>query len=158
MGVETLVAEPPAEAFETLDALCTEYKINLAIHNHPKDGIALLEPGPGPQSLCNCSPRIGGCPTPAIGCAPARYTRVSQEISEASDYHPLKDAEQSGKRDSRMSLGHWKSKLHGLLQQLHDWKWRGVMTIEYEHLSPQLVPDVVQCVKFVEDFATAANK
>jgi hypothetical protein len=27
------------------------------------------------------------------------------------------------------------------------------MTIEYEHLSPQLAEDVARCVKFVEDFA-----
>src|SRR4030042_6745104 len=31
MGVETLVAEPPAEVFETLDGLCREYEISLAV-------------------------------------------------------------------------------------------------------------------------------
>jgi sugar phosphate isomerase/epimerase len=36
MGVETLVSEPPAEAFDMLDRLCQEYKIKVAIHNHPK--------------------------------------------------------------------------------------------------------------------------
>jgi hypothetical protein len=32
------------------------------------------------------------------------------------------------------------------------------MTVEYEHLSPQLVQDVAQCVRFVEDFAASARK
>ncbi len=36
MGIETLVAEPPADAFDLIDKLCEEYKINVAIHNHPK--------------------------------------------------------------------------------------------------------------------------
>ena len=45
-----------------------------------------------------------------------------------------------------------------ILKQLADWKWRGVMTVEYEHQSPQLVEEVAQCVRFVEDFATSYNK
>jgi len=36
MGIETLVAEPPPEAFDLIEKLCDEYKINVAIHNHPK--------------------------------------------------------------------------------------------------------------------------
>jgi hypothetical protein len=32
------------------------------------------------------------------------------------------------------------------------------MSVEYEHQSPQLVQDVTQCVKFVEDFATNVEK
>jgi len=36
-------------------------------------------------------------------------------------------------------------------------KFRGLATIEYEHLSPQLVEDVAKCVKFVETFAASAK-
>jgi sugar phosphate isomerase/epimerase len=71
----------------------------------------------------------------------------------------LKDAAESGKRDSRdVPLGTGKANFAALLQQFYDWKWRGVMTVEYEYLSPQLVPEFTQCVKFVEDFATNARK
>jgi len=35
MGLETIVSEPPADAFDTVDKLCEEYGINVAIHNHP---------------------------------------------------------------------------------------------------------------------------
>jgi len=44
-----------------------------------------------------------------------------------------------------------------LLEELYAWKFRDVMTIEYEHLSDQLVQDVAQCVKFVEDFAASVK-
>jgi sugar phosphate isomerase/epimerase len=37
MGIETIVAEPKPEAFDLVDRLCREYKIKVAIHNHPKD-------------------------------------------------------------------------------------------------------------------------
>jgi hypothetical protein len=32
------------------------------------------------------------------------------------------------------------------------------MTVEYEHQSPQLVPEVAQCVSFVENFATSVKQ
>jgi L-ribulose-5-phosphate 3-epimerase len=70
----------------------------------------------------------------------------------------LKDAAESGKRDSRdVPLGTGQANYAAILQQLADWKWRGVMTIEYEHQSPQLVQEFAQCVKFVEDFAASAK-
>ncbi len=36
MGFEMIVSEPPESAMEMLDKLCNEYKIGVAIHNHPK--------------------------------------------------------------------------------------------------------------------------
>ena len=36
MGIETIVSEPPEDAFGLIDRLCEEYEINVAIHNHPK--------------------------------------------------------------------------------------------------------------------------
>ena len=36
MGIETFISEPAEDAFDTLDKLCEEYGINVAIHDHPK--------------------------------------------------------------------------------------------------------------------------
>ena len=36
MGLKTIVSEPPPDAFALLDRLASEYKINVAIHDHPK--------------------------------------------------------------------------------------------------------------------------
>lgn len=36
MGIETIVSEPPEESFDLVEKLCEEYKINVAIHNHPR--------------------------------------------------------------------------------------------------------------------------
>ena len=71
----------------------------------------------------------------------------------------LKDAAEFGKRDSRdVPLGTGQANYAAILRLLHDWQWRGVMTIEYEHQSPHLVSEVAQCVKYVEDFAANAKK
>jgi sugar phosphate isomerase/epimerase len=161
MGVETLVAEPPAEVFATLDDLCAEYQINLAIHNHPEgSGSKYWNPDTLMQACAGRSARIGGCPDTGhwvrSGLDPlASLKKYRQRIITVH----LKDAAESGKRDSRdVPLGTGKANYAAILQQIYDWKWRGVMTVEYEHLSPQLVPEVGQCLKFVEDFATNARK
>lgn len=156
MGVETIVAEPPIEALEEIDKLCEEYKINLAIHNHPEgSGSLYWNPDVFVKACEGRSPRIGGCPDTG------HWVRTGLDTLESLKKYQkrmivvhLKDAEVSGKRDSRdVPLGMGKANYMAILQQIYDWKWRGVMTIEYEHLSPQLEQDVAACVKFVNDCA-----
>lgn len=158
MGVETLVAEPPEETFEALDALCEEYQINLAIHNHPEgSGSHYWNPDSFVKACAGRGARLGGCPDTG------HWVRTGLDTLESLKKYQkrlltihLKDAAESGKRDSRdVPLGTGKANYGALLNQIFEWKWRGVMTIEYEHQSPQLVADVKQCAQFVEDFATA---
>jgi sugar phosphate isomerase/epimerase len=160
MGVETLVAEPPTEAFETLDGLCQEYKINLAVHNHPEgSGSKYWNPDTLIKACEGRSSRIGACPDTGHWVRSGLIT-----LDSLQKYHKriitlhLKDAAESGKRDSRdVPLGTGAANYAAILKQLYDWNWRGVMTVEYEHQSPQLVQEVIQCVSFVEDFAASAK-
>jgi sugar phosphate isomerase/epimerase len=161
MEVETLVAEPPPETFEVLDGLCQEYKINLAIHNHPEGPKSKYwNPDTFVRACQGRSARIGACPDTGHWVRSGLNT-----LDSLKKYHNriitlhLKDAAESGNRESRdVPLGTGRANYAAILKQLHDWKWRGVMSVEYEHLSPQLVQDVTQCVKFVEDFATSVKK
>jgi sugar phosphate isomerase/epimerase len=156
MGVETLVAEPPAEAFEALDALCAEYKMRLAVHNHPEgSGSHYWNPDTFVKACEGRSSRIGGCPDTGHWVRSGLDTLASlQKYQNRIVTIHLKDAAESGKRDSRdVPLGTGQGNYAALLKQLADWKWRGVMTIEYEHQSPFLVADVTECVQFVESFA-----
>jgi sugar phosphate isomerase/epimerase len=161
MGVETLVGEPPTEMFETLDGLCQEYKINLAIHNHPEgSGSRYWNPDTLIKACDGRSPRIGACPDTGHWVRSGLNTRDSlRKYQKRIITVHLKDAAESGKRDSRdVPLGTGQANCSAILKQLYDWKWRGVMTVEYEHQSPQLVPEVAQCVSFVENFATSVKQ
>ncbi len=161
MGVETLVAEPSVEALEPLDALCQEYRINLALHNHAEgSGSKYWNPDTLMKACEGRSARIGGCPDTGHWVRSGLDTLESlKKYQQRIITVHLKDAAESGKRDSRdVPLGTGKGNYTALLKQFQDWKWRGVMTVEYEHQSPQLVAEVAQCVKFVEDFATSAGK
>ena len=161
MGVETLVAEPPLEAFETLDKLCQEYRINLAVHNHPEgSGSKYWNPDTLVKACEGRSARIGACPDTGHWVRSGLDTlECLRKYGKRIITMHLKDAAESDKRDSQdVPLGTGQGNMVALLKQLHEWKWRGVMTVEYEHLSPQLVQDVAQCVRFVEDFAASASK
>jgi sugar phosphate isomerase/epimerase len=161
MGAGIIVAEPPPETFEALDKLCAEYEIKLAVHNHPEgSGSKYWNPDTLVKACEGRSERIGGCPDTG------HWVRSGLNVMECLRKYQkhiitihLKDAAESGKRDSRdVPLGTGQANYTAVLRQLRDWKWKGVMTIEYEHLSPELVQDVAQCVKFVEDFAGSAGK
>ncbi len=160
MGVETLVAEPPAQVFETLDGLCAEYKINLAIHNHPESAESKYWKPENVLKVCEGrSKLIGACPDTGhwvrSGLNPAECLRKLEGRIVAVH---LKDAAESGNRESRdVPLGEGKANYTQVLQTLRALKFRGLTTIEYEHLSPQLVEDVAQCAKFVEDFAASVD-
>ena len=161
MNVETLVAEPPPETFEVLDDLCQEYKINLAVHNHPEGpNSKYWNPDTFIQACKGHSARIGACPDTGHWVRSGLDTLESlRKYGKRILTVHLKDAAESGKRDSRdVPLGTGQANYSAILKQLHDWNWRGVMTVEYEHQSPQLVQEVTQCVKFVEDFASKVRK
>lgn len=158
MGAETLVAEPPTEVFETLDGLCQEYKIDLAIHNHSEAAGSKYWKPENVLKVCEGrSKAIGGCPDTG------HYVRTGLDPSECLKkldgrivmVH-LKDVAEMGNTDARdVPLGEGKANYAKVLETLYAMKFRGLATIEYEHLSPQLVEDVAKCVKFVEDFASA---
>jgi sugar phosphate isomerase/epimerase len=161
MDVENIVAEPPLDAFEELDKLCQEYRINLAVHNHPESPTSKYwNPDTFLKACEGRSKRIGACPDTGHWVRSGLDTleclrKYGKRIITAH----LKDAAESGNRKSRdVPLGTGKGNFTALLKQFHDWKWRGVMSIEYEQLSPQLVDDVAQCVKFVENFAASVRK
>jgi len=161
MGVETLIAEPPPENFGALDKLCQEYKINLAVHNHPEGpNSKYWNPDAVLKACAGHSARIGACPDTGHWVRSGLDTLASlRKYERRILVLHLKDAAESGRRDSRdVPLGTGQAQYAALLRQMYDWKWRGVMSIEYEHLSPQLVQDVAQCVKFVEDFAAGVNR
>jgi sugar phosphate isomerase/epimerase len=160
MGVETLVAEPPAEVFETLDRLCQEYQMNLGIHNHSEAaGSKYWRPEYVLKVCEGRSKAIGACPDTGhyvrTGLAPVECLK---KLDGCINTVHLKDAAQFGNPDSRdVPLGEGKANFTQVLQTLRALKFRGLATIEYEHLSPQLVQDVAQCVKFVETFAASTG-
>lgn len=156
MGVQTIVAEPVAEAFDTLEPLCDKYAINLAIHNHPQSPESKYWHPEKVMAVCkNRSQRIGGCCDTGhwvrSGLKPLECLKIMQ--GRIVSFH-LKDVGEWGKPEARdVPLGQGLADYTAVLGELKAQGFKGLMSIEYEHESPQLVDDVAACLAFVEKTA-----
>ena len=156
MGAETLVAEPPAEAFDLVEKLCDEYKINLAVHNHPKRPRSQYWHPDKVLKVCEGrGKRIGAC------CDTGHWVRTGLNPVECLrkmkgriiTMH-LKDVAEQGNVKARdVPLGTGKADYVEVLKELHSQGFRGVMSIEYEHQSPKLMDEVAACAAFLEKTA-----
>jgi sugar phosphate isomerase/epimerase len=156
MGVETIVSEPPAEAFDVIESLCDEYKINLAVHNHPRhDNYNYWNPEGVLAVLKGRGKRIGGC------CDTGHWVRSGLDPVECLkkmegrivSLH-LKDVAEWGKPEARdVPLGTGKADYAAVLREIRRQKFRGVMAVEYEHDSDKLMDELAECIAFVEKTA-----
>ncbi|MHB8901745.1 MAG: sugar phosphate isomerase/epimerase family protein [Thermoguttaceae bacterium] len=159
MNILAIVAEPKAEALDMIEKLCDEYKIDLAIHNHPRNPQSPDYTNWKPENvlaLCTSrGPRIGACCDTGhwvrSGLDPVACLKVME--GRIRGFH-LKDVAEEGDPAARdMPLGEGKADYAAVLADLKRQGYRGVMTIEYEHDSPQLIEDVGRCAAFVETMA-----
>ncbi len=153
MGAGVIVAEPAPEALDGIEALCNEYAIDLAIHNHPEhSGYRYWKPENVMAAIKGHGPRIGTCPDTGhwvrSGLDPVACLKVYE--GRIRNVH-LKDALEKGNRRSRdVPLGQGAANYAAVLAELKRQGYRGPMTIEYEHDSPKLLDDVRACLAFVE--------
>jgi sugar phosphate isomerase/epimerase len=161
MGVETFVAEPPAEAFDVIEKLCDEYKINLAVHNHPRSPQSKYWDPENVLAVCKGrSKRIGSCSDTGhwvrSGLDPVQCLKKME--GRIITLH-LKDVIESGKPEARdVPLGTGKAKYGDVLAEVHRQGFKGVLVVEYEHESPKLVEEVAECIAFVEKTAKSMAK
>ncbi|MCU0962189.1 MAG: TIM barrel protein [Pirellulaceae bacterium] len=156
MGVETIVSEPPPEAFDMVEKLCDEFAINLAIHNHPKSPDSRYWHPDRILAVCQGrGKRIGAC------CDTGHWVRsglrpmdcLRQLEGRIVSFH-LKDVGQWAKPEARdVPLGQGLAEYADVLKELKRQGFRGVMAVEYEHESPELMQEVAQCLAFVEKTA-----
>lgn len=155
-GVETLVAEPAPADFDRIEKLCDEFQINVAVHNHPRSPQSQYWNPESVLKVCQGrGKRIGAC------CDTGHWVRSGLDTLECLKKMEgriitvhLKDVIESGNPGARdVPLGTGKANYAALLKELRRQKFQGVLSIEYEHESPQLVEDVAQCAAFVEQTA-----
>jgi sugar phosphate isomerase/epimerase len=158
MGVRTLVAEPPPEAFDGVEKLCEEFGIDLAVHNHPK--------GPGSRYwnpdavLAVCKgrgKRIGACPDTGhwVRSALDPVECLKKMEGRILALH-LKDVIETGKPEARdVPLGEGKANYGAVLRDLRRQGFKGVVSVEYEHDSEKLEEEVARCLAFLEAQAKA---
>lgn len=153
MGIETIVSEPPFDAFELIDRLCAEYAINVAIHNHPKpsrywNSDTVLKVCQGR------SKRIGACADTGhwmrSGLNPVEQLKKLQ--GRIITFH-FKDLNKYGRGAHDVPWGTGKGNVKAMLTEIHRQGLKAVFSIEYEHNWLHSLPEIAQSVAYFDQVA-----
>ncbi len=153
MGIETLVSEPLPDAFDTLEKLCEEYQINVAIHNHPQPS-RYWNPDTVLKVCQGRSKRIGACADTGhwmrSGLNPLEQLKKLE--GRIITFH-FKDLNRYGKGAHDVPWGTGKANVKALLKEIHRQGIRAVFSIEYEHNWTSSLPEIAQSVKYFDKVA-----
>jgi sugar phosphate isomerase/epimerase len=155
MGIETLTAEPEPAAMDLLDKLTEEYRINIAIHNHPKSPLTRYW---NPQTVLDTikghSRRIGACADTGhwvrSGLDPVECLKKLE--GHIISLH-LKDLNKQDPKAHDVVWGSGVGNISGVLDELKRQKFSGVFSVEYEHNWENSMPDIAQSLKYFRQTA-----
>jgi sugar phosphate isomerase/epimerase len=154
MGIETIVSEPPEEAFGLVDRLCAEYKIKVALHNHPRPS-RYWNPDKVLEVCKGRSQWLGACADVGhwlrSGIDPlAAITKLNGRIIV---FH-FKDLNVAGDPEAHdVVWGTGVANVGTLLKELDRQKFKGVFSIEYEYHWENSLPEVRSCIAAFEQVA-----
>jgi len=148
MGIETFTSEPAEEDLELVSSLCDEYKINVAIHNHPNPS-HYWNPDIVLAAIEGKSNRLGSCAD--IG----HWIRSGLDPIECLkklDGHILhshmKDLNEKSKKAHDVIWGTGISNIDGIIRELKRQKFKGMISVEYEYNWDNSAPEVAESVKY----------
>ncbi len=149
MGIETIVSEPPFEAFDLIDKLCVEYEISVAIHNHPKPS-RYWNPDTVLENVTGRSKWIGACADTGhwmrSGVNPVEALKKLE--GRLVSFH-LKDLSEFGVREAHdVPWGTGKADVTAILSEARRQKFGGIFSVEYEHNWENSSPEIARCVTF----------
>lgn len=158
LGVEALLAEPPEDAFDALEKLCDEYKIDLAIHNHAQHhkGSRYWNPGLVMKACAGRGRHIGACVD--IGqwtrsdLLPLECLKQMQGRILASHF---KDMNEIGIKGHCVPFGAGVCDVKGMLGEIHRQKAKPVFMIEHEYNWADNGPDIAASARYFESAASS---
>jgi sugar phosphate isomerase/epimerase len=150
MGIETIVSEPPFDAFDTIEKLCDEYKINVAIHNHPSPS-PYWNPDKVLEVCKGRTKRIGACADTGhwMRSELNPVEQVKKLEGRLISFH-FKDLNKFGGEAHDVPWGTGQADAKAILAEVYRQKVRAVFSIEYEHNWTTSLPEIAQCVEFFD--------
>ncbi|GAA4444538.1 hypothetical protein GCM10023188_46640 [Pontibacter saemangeumensis] len=151
MGMENITSEPNEKFTPLLSQLCDEYKINLAIHNHPEPS-HYWNPDVVLNALQGQSKRIGACADIGhwvrSGLDPVECLKKLE--GHIVQLH-MKDLSEKSRKAHDVHWGQGVSQVDAVLQELKRQGFKGLFSVEYEHNWDNNVPDVQASVAYFRE-------
>jgi inosose dehydratase len=162
LGIKHLSADPDPDSFDSLDKLCEEYKISIAIHPHGPQGKKMHRWHSAEKILAAVKdrhPLIGTClDTGHL----IRAAQLGEKLDPAQQVRAmgarnfgmhLKDHDNMRKTDVPFGDPNGVLDVAGVLKALQDVKFNGYISIEYEANPDEPTAEVKKCVLYLKDAA-----
>jgi len=149
MDIKTIASEPPDEAWDMIDRLCQEYKINVAIHNHPQPSHywnpdKVLEVSAGRSKYIGACADVGHWMRSGVKPLEALKKLEGRIIS----FH-FGDLNKFGEKEAHdVPWGSGVADVDAILKEIHRQKFNGVFSIEYEYNWETNIPEVRQSISY----------
>ncbi len=165
MGIDTLVAEPVPAALDTVEKLCKEYNMKVAIHNHPKPS-HYWSPDTVLEAVKGRTPLMGACADTGhwlrsgldpVECLKKLEGRViCLHFKDLVPEEPKAQGEAAAKKKKKneskaMHDVPWGTGVGNVKAQMAELKrqgFRGAFGVEYEYNWDNSVPEIAKCVEF----------
>jgi sugar phosphate isomerase/epimerase len=148
-GIGVLVAEPETNALDTVEKLCKEYNIRVAIHDHPKGHSIYWNPDAVLAAIRGRTPLMGACADVGHWL---RSGLDPLECLKKLDGHIIclhfKDLNEMGPQAHDVPWGTGVGKTKELMAELQRQNFHGAFCVEYEYHWENSSPEIAQCVKF----------
>jgi inosose dehydratase len=158
LGVMGISADPSPDSFDSLDKLCDEYKIAIAIHPHGPAGKDKLHRWYGSEVILPAvkdhHPLIGTCLDTGHLIRAAQLGKTLDPAAEVRAMGArnfgmhLKDHDNAKKTD--VVYGKGVLDVPAVLKALKEVNFKGWISIEYEANPKEPSPDVKECVEVVK--------
>ncbi|MCS6852016.1 MAG: sugar phosphate isomerase/epimerase [Gemmataceae bacterium] len=159
LGIRTFSADPDPDSFDSLDKLCEEYKISIAIHPHGPTGKGTLHRWYSAEVILAAvkdhHPLIGSClDTGHL----IRAEQLGKKLDPAAQVRVmgarnfgmhLKDHDNARKTD--VVYGKGALDVPAVLRALREVKFQGYISIEYEANPQEPSPDIKACVEVFKE-------
>jgi sugar phosphate isomerase/epimerase len=155
LGLEALTTES-VEALDTVEKMVKEFDVRVGFHGHmrrpEKEGYRLWDPQYLLELLKDRDSRIGVCADTghwaSSGVVPVDALRLL--AGRIVNLH-LKDRSCIGTPSTDLIFGTGVLNVAGMLEELRKQNFQGCLFIEYETNWTHSVPDVKECLRFVQD-------
>jgi len=149
LGIDTLVAEPATNALDTVEKLCKEYNIRVAIHNHPQGHSIYWNPDSVLAAIKGRTPLLGACADVGhwmrSGLDPVECLKKLDGHIFCLHFKDLNEMKPDA-HDVPWGTGIGQTK--ALMAELKRQHFRGAFCVEYEYHWETSQPEIAECVKF----------
>lgn len=148
LGVDIIVGEPKPDALDTVEKLCKEYNIKVAIHDHPQPS-HYWNPEAVLKAIKGRSPLMGACADTGhwqrSGLDPVDCLKQLEGHIFCLHFKDL-TAKKRSAHDVPWGTGVGSCK--AMMEELKRQNFKGAFCIEYEYNWDNNLPDLAQCAKF----------